>query len=211
MSELRDLERRTFRATRDDGLLDIVMAAFVSMFALAPMLSAPLGDFWSSAIFGPIWFTTYLVVRYLHSRVVVPRVGSVEPGPDRRNRMRRVAIALWIVNLVAFAVVAAAARGVWSDWLDLSGMVYPIVLGFVALVGLSLAAYALSVWRYAVYGLLVAVAPLVGEWLWQQGRTAHHGFPIAFGSVALIMLITGVTKFANLIRSHPLPADAVPG
>jgi len=211
MSELKDLERWTFRETRDDGLLDIMLAAFASMFALAPVLSEPLGDFWSSAIFGPIWYATYLAIRFLRSNVIIPRVGTVEPGSDRRKRMRRVAIALWVVNLTALGIGFAAANGLWSDWLDLSGVVYPISLGLAALIGLSLSAYALSVWRYAVYALLVAVAPLFGEWMWQRDLADHHGFPVAFGSVALIMLLTGLLRFASLVRKHPLPSDPVPG
>lgn len=205
MSELKELEKRTFRAARDDGLLDVMMAAFASMFALAPLWSDSLGDFWSSAVFGPIWFGVYLIIHYLQNNVVVPRLGRVEPGGPRRGRLRRTGIVLAAVLVSAYLIGIAAAQGIWSDWLDLSGFVYPIALGVVALIVFSLTAYALSVWRYAIYGILVAVAPFFGEWLWQNDLADHHGFPIGFGSVALIMLITGIVRFAAMVRSHPMP------
>jgi len=69
----------------------------------------------------------------------------------------------------------------------------------------SLVAYATSTGRYAVYGLMVTIAPLLGEWLWQNDLASHHGFPVAFGSVALIILITGLARLTALLRRYPLP------
>ncbi len=207
MHELRDLERRTFRAARDDGLLDIMMAAIVSMFAFAPLLSGPLGDFWSSAVFGPFWFAIYLAIRVVHKHVVAPRIGTVEPGTDRRRRLRQVTTVVFVVNAVAMVIGAAAVIGFSAGWLNLSGLVYPISLGVVALVIFSMTSYALSVRRYAVYGLLVAVAPLIGESLWRNDLAEHHGYPVGFGAVALIMLITGITRFTTLVRAYPVPND----
>lgn len=205
MSQLDELERRTFRAARDDGLFDVMMAAIVSMFALAPLLSGSLGDFWSSAIFGPLWFTTYLVIRSVRERIIAPRIGTIEPGGDRKTRLRRVNIVLLVVNSLAFLVGIAAGSGWLSDYIDLGGLVYPITLGLAGLVIFSLVAYATSTGRYAVYGLMVAIAPLVGEWLWQNDLANHHGFPVVFGSTALIILITGLARLATLLRRYPLP------
>jgi hypothetical protein len=207
VTELRDLERRTFRAATDDGLLDIMMAAIVSMFAVAPLLSDPLGDFWSSAVFGPFWFAMYLAIRVVHKHVVAPRIGTVEPGTDRRRRLRRVTIVLFVVNAFALVIGVAAAFGLWAGWLDLTELVYPIALGVAALIVFSMTAYALSVGRYAIYGLLVAAAPLGGEWLWRNDLAAHHGYPAGFGAVALIMVVTGIVRLTTLLRNHPLPRD----
>lgn len=207
MDELRALERRTFRAARDDGLLDIMMAAIVSMFAFAPLLSDPLGDFWSSAVFGPFWFVIYLGIRAVQKHVVAPRIGTVEPGTQRRRRLRHITMVLFTVNAVALVVGVAAAIGFWAGWLNVTELIYPISLGVAALVVFSMAAYALSVWRYAIYGLLVFAAPLIGEALWRNDLAEHHGYPVGFGAVALIMVITGLTRLTTLLRTHPLPND----
>ena len=50
---LKEAERKAFRTKYDDGLWDILLGCFFSMFAIAPFLSASLGDFWSSAVFVP--------------------------------------------------------------------------------------------------------------------------------------------------------------
>lgn len=207
MSDFKEIERKTFQVARDDGLLDVMMAAFVSMFALAPLWSEALGDFWSSAVFGPIWFAGYLVVRYLRAQVVTPRLGSMEPGKPRQQRIRRAGIVMSVVLSIAYVVGVVATQGFGPDWFDLGELVYPITLGLTALIVFSLTGYSLSVWRYYVYGVLVAIAPLIGEWLWQNDLAAHHGYPVAFGSVAVIMLTAGIARLLTIIRDHPLPGD----
>lgn len=206
--DLKALERRTFRAANDDGLWDVLIASVVAMFAIAPILSDRLGDFWSSAIFIPIWIATYLSIRIIRVRVVVPRIGTVIPGPQRTRRMRRFGLAMLIVNTAALIAGIAVAAAAATDRLDFDGLGYPIALSVGSLVGFSLAAYATSVVRFAVYGLMLAVAPLVGEWLWRNDLAEHHGYPVAFGAVAAVILIVGIVRFTTLMRSHPVPPNA---
>jgi hypothetical protein len=78
-------------------------------------------------------------------------------------------------------------------------------LGLILLVGFSLAAYLLDFRRLYLYGLLVWLAPLVGEWLYTNYQVPHHGFPITFGLVAAIMILTGLVLFVRLLRDNPLP------
>ncbi|MEJ2678211.1 MAG: hypothetical protein P8174_03940, partial [Gemmatimonadota bacterium] len=78
--DLVEAERRSFRAAYDTGLWDIMIAAVVSMLAIAPYLSRSMGDFWSSAIFLPFWAVLYLGLRLVRRRVVVPRVGTIRVG-----------------------------------------------------------------------------------------------------------------------------------
>ena len=84
---------------------------------------------------------------------------------------------------------------------------YPIGLGMVVLVGFSVGAYVTSISRYYLYGLMLAVAPLVGEWLWREDLATHHGYPIVFGAAAVIIFITGMARFTGIVRRYPLPPD----
>jgi hypothetical protein len=104
----------------------------------------------------------------------------------------------------AYALVAAAAA---TDRLGYNGLAYPLTLGVVSLVGFSLAAYATSIIRFAVYGFMFAVAPLIGEWLWRNDLANHHGYPLVFGTAATVVLIVGVIRFTTLIRTHPVPPN----
>ena len=58
---LRAAERKAFQATTNDGLWDVMLGVFFWMFAFAPYLSRPLGDFWAAFVFLPIYAVTMLV------------------------------------------------------------------------------------------------------------------------------------------------------
>ncbi len=77
-ADLQRIERSTFRSVADSGLWDIVLASLVAMFAIAPLLSGRLGDFWSAAVFLPFFAILLLGIRVVQARVIQPRIGIVE-------------------------------------------------------------------------------------------------------------------------------------
>jgi hypothetical protein len=87
------------------------------------------------------------------------------------------------------------------------------VLSPILLVGFSLAAYFLNIPRYYVYGLLLAVAPFVGERLYRGGHASHHGFPVVFGGAAALITAVGLITLWVRVRGlrprleGPRPAD----
>jgi hypothetical protein len=193
--DLREVEKRIFRSAVDDGLWDVLLAALVSMFAIAPLLSTRLGDFLSSAVFVPILAAVYAVVLYLRKRIVAPRIGVVHFGKARQARLKLFTILMLTANVIFFVVGLVAASSVpgrgWSVPIGFS----IVVLGF-----LSTAAYFLDLPRLYAYGLMLAAAPLVGEWLWRGGYASHHGFPVTFGTVATVIAITGLIHFVSLVQ-----------
>jgi hypothetical protein len=205
--DLETLEQRTFRTVTDDGLWDVLIAAVFANLAIAPLLSEDLGDFGSSALLAPVWLATYLVIRVVRRRIVNPRVGTVRFGIERRRRLRKLTIVMLVVNVLAAVLGTVAFIGVQLDWLDLGdgSIGYPLGLGITILIGFSGAASVTGIARYYLYGLMLAGAPLVGEWLWREGLSTHHGYPIVFGTAAAIIFVTGIARFIAVLRDHPLP------
>ena len=58
-----------------------------------------------------------------------------------------------------------------------------------------------------VYGILLALALPAGEWLYQNYGFSHHGYPVAFGTLAIIMFIRGLYKFITFMKDTPYPAE----
>jgi hypothetical protein len=100
--------------------------------------------------------------------------------------------------------------GLWDIFLGCYFLMFSIIFGMLLLMGFSLAAYFLDFNRLYIYGLLVSLSPLVGEWLWSRGYAAHHGFPITFGASAGIMILVGLTIFVRLLRDNPVPTEGIP-
>ncbi len=92
--DLKAAERRVFRTAVDHGLWDVFLASMVAMLAIAPLLSETMGDFWSSAVFLPVYAGVYLAIRLIREHVVVPRVGLVQFGSYRKNRLRRFTVVM---------------------------------------------------------------------------------------------------------------------
>ncbi|MFC1640156.1 hypothetical protein ACFL3B_05275 [Gemmatimonadota bacterium] len=205
-ADLKKLERTTFRAAADTGLWDLLLASYLATFAIVLLLSGRLGDFWSSAILVPVCAGVYLIIRIIHTRVVLPRVGIIEVGSRRRTHLRRLSSIMLVVNLVAFAL------GIFAATRSAAGQDFPVplVLSLTLLVGFSLAAFLLGIPRLFVYGVLVAGAPLVGEELFQRGYASHHGWPITFGVAAAIIFVSGLVRFWRILPRRMAGAEALP-
>lgn len=202
---LKDAERKVFKSTFADGLWDIFLSFFVLQFAIGPFLSTSMGDFWSSAMLIPILGVAYLAIWVVRKYVVAPRVGVVEFGAVRKTRLKRFTMIMLAINLIAFLLGIIAALRFPSMPVGGSN----IIFGLILLIIFSTAAYFLDFPRLYLYGLLTALAPQIGEWLFQNKDTPHHGYPIVFGTVAGIMFLTGLVTFVRFLANNPLPNEAM--
>ena len=200
---LKEAEQKVFGAAFRDGLWDILIGCVVLMFAVAPFLSRSLGDFWSSAVFVPFWALAYLATWLIRKYVVRPRVGVVKFGSWRKAKLTRFSVVMFVVFLLAFAlgVVSALRFGAVPGW------VHTVSFSLIALSTFSLTATFLRfTWLY-IYGALIALSPLVGEWLYVRLNVPHHGYPVAFGVSASVAILVGLTKLIRLVRTYPISSQ----
>jgi hypothetical protein len=200
---LRDAERKVFHTAVNDGLWDIFLGCFFLMFAITPFLSERLGDFWSSVIFLPFWGLVYLAIRFVRKHVITPRLGSVKFGASRNAILMRFNLVMLVVNLLALVLGLIAA----SLTSRIPGQATSIALGLVLLAAFSFAAYFLGIGRLYIYALLLGLAPPIGEWLWVNHLTSHHGYPVTFGVISGIMILTGIMLLLRLLRSYQAARD----
>jgi hypothetical protein len=199
---LQEAERKVFRTVFQDGLWDLFLGCFMLLFALAPLLSVRLGDFWSSAVFLPFWGLVALAIWLIRKHVIAPRLGVVKFGQMRKRRLRWFSLVMLGVNVVALVLgIVFALRSA------VPGQGVAIVFGLILLVGSSTAAYLLDFRRLYGYALLVGLSPLVGEWLYTHHDVPHHGLPLTFGITSGIMILTGLVIFVRLLRDNPLPGE----
>ncbi|MEJ2011168.1 MAG: hypothetical protein P8X64_02965 [Anaerolineales bacterium] len=203
---LKDAEQRVFQTATNDGTWDILLGCFFLMFAIAPLLSASLGDFWSSAVFLPFWGAAYVALRLIRKHVVRPRIGSVRFGKSRRAVLSRFNVILLVLNLLTFVLGLFAAAYASR----IPGQVMGFALGLILLGGFSFAAFYLGISRLYVYGLLTGLGPPIGEWLWTRGLVSHHGYPLMFGFISGTMIFVGLALLLRLIAQYPASDDDQP-
>ena len=197
---LKSAERKAFQSTFADGLWDVFIGFFALQFAIAPLLSKSLGDFWSSAIFLPVWGVVYLAIWLTRKYVVAPRIGTVSFGKMRRQKLQKFSLILLISNIVMFVLGIIVAL----NFRRLPGFGIASLLGLLMLAGFSVAAYMLDYKRLYVYGLMLFLAPPIGEWLYANQGASHHGYPIVFGFSAGVMILVGLVLFIWMLRNNPL-------
>jgi hypothetical protein len=197
---IKETERKVFRSAYQDGLVDIAIGCFILMFAIGPFLSPYLGDFWSSAVFLPFWAIGFLILWLIRRFVVKPRVGVVKYGSWRISRMTRVNVLIMGFGIFALflGILSAALFDFVPGWTHIASFSLVFFIGF------SIAGYFLEFSRLYLYGALVAMAPLIGEFLYVYLNIPHHGFPVTFGITASLMIITGLLLLMRLLRDHPL-------
>ena len=203
---LKEAERQVFRTVFKDGLWDVFIGCLVLQFAIAPLLSVSLGDFWSSAVFLPFFGLVFLAIWLIRKHVVTPRIGRVKFGPFRTKKLARFTLLMLALNCVAFVLgaIAALTFELVPGWIITAGF------AFVVLNGASIAAYFLSFARLYVYGVMFALSFAIGELLYTYLGVAHHGVPVTFGFTAATIILTGVVVFGRFLRSHPLPTVGSP-
>ena len=199
---LKAVDRKIFKSYFEDGLLDMFLAAFVLMFAVGPFLSGPLGDFWGTVIFLPFFGVVYLVLWYIRRRVVTPRIGSVKWGEMRKKKLRTWTIIMLVINVIFLLM------GVVSFFKPItSGYTMSIGFSVTMLILFTAAGYMLDFSFLYVYGILIALAMPIGEWLYQNAGFSHHGYPVVFGTLSVIMFARGLYKFITLLKDTPLQVE----
>jgi MFS family permease len=202
---LKEAERKAFRFSYNDGLWDIFLGCFFLNFVIGPYLSTSLGDFWSSVVFLPFYALVFLIIWLTRKYVVTPRIGRVKFGQVRISKLTKFTVVMLVFNILAAisGFIAALSFG------RVPGQLLGIFLGIILLIGFSTAAYFLDFYRLYIYGLLVGISPMVGEWLWIQGLASHHGFPITFGISSGIMILVGLIVFIRLLHDNPVPTEEI--
>jgi cytosine/uracil/thiamine/allantoin permease len=200
---LKTAERKAFRTTLADGLWDIFIACLLLSLAIAPLFSATLGDFWSSAIFLPIYGLVYLAIWLLRKHVIRPRIGTVKFGAVRQKKLRRFTTIMLVLNVLVFVAGLVVALVVNFQDRAQFGWLISLFLGLFVLMGFSMAGTLLDTPRYYLYGLMLLAAPPIGEWLYQQHGFTHHGYPVVFGFSAAVMILTGLVLFLRLLKNNP--------
>jgi hypothetical protein len=198
-TSLRDLERNMYRDSIQDGILDIQIGCMLLMFVLPIYLSPKLGDFWSSVVFLPLWFLVIFGLRAYRKKVVQPRVGRIQYGTFRKKRLRRLNRIILVFNLIALILGLLS----FIQFTELSGWIISARFSIILLIGFSLAGYMLEIPRIYLYGILISAAPMVGEYLYQNLGFSHHGFPITFGFLSAVLVLTGLVILVRLLKKYP--------
>ena len=198
-TSLREVEKRTYMAYHQDGLLDIFVGVYVLLFGSGiSLMTVTEFSTWFvipaifPALMVPIWVSA-------KKQITMPRIGYVKFGSRGANKLMAVFIGLMVAGLGAFMVFSFSSSQAWA--LTLRNLIISngmIIIGISAAAMSSLFGYTMGLNRLHAYGILTLVLFLAG-----------HFIAIPFGyillAVGLVIIINGFVLLTQFIRKYPLP------
>ena len=211
MLDLREIERRAFRSTYQDGLWDMCWGAIV--MAMAISMHRPEDGYGPANI---ILATVVPVVAgglfWLGKKLItLPRMGQVRFGPARKRRGRTLAIILGLVVLVQAGIVGLTALG----WLN--PQVGAKINGFLADHSLERLAVA------ALGSLFVGPSMILIAYFIDFPRGYYIAVMMSLAVFLMILLnrpvyavvigglifLPGLVLFVRFLKRYPLPQEGV--
>lgn len=195
------INRRLLLTLHQDGLLDILAGMIVISFGIIPLLDdSGLGAGWRQVIFLSLYGLEVAGVMILKKKVTQPRAGLVVLS---RSTQRKISTVLLVLNLAIFLLFIASYLFELKIGDVLGQYQLSIILGLAFLAILTVTGIMIKAYRFSLYGLLVFASYLGAEHLFLDGKTQHHGIPLASlisgGFIVLIGVIL-LTRFVNVYK-----------
>ena len=206
---LKELEKKAFRSTFQDGLWNIFLGIILMAMAVNTLLSRiGVSGLETMAVFISLEVVAIIVLFVGKRRITVPRIGHVKFSSKRRAKLTKVRLVLAlsvIAGLVVF-FVAAAMRGNASGIMS-PGILFPLGWMANALIVFGLMAHFMDFPRLYIIGVLYAITLPIDRALYEfAGIKITY---IVFGIPAAIILVMGFVLLSLFLRDNPLLEEVV--
>jgi hypothetical protein len=213
---LKEAERKAFRlSTSQDGLYDFFFGTYIILLSLMPWLDENgMGTPWNVILVMALGLLILLGVLLAKKYVVAPRIGQVRFGAERKQRMRRLAIAMAIIFLITVVLFAMTVSAIYYrepifqgsiEWALPLDPVHTMAGVFIFAI-FSVIGYVNDYVRLYLYGFLYGLGYVVSTIL--QDITGNPFYwPMAL--VGLVVALTGLVLFLRFLREYPLPQEPV--
>ena len=209
---LKEIERRAFRSTYQDGLWDMyfgVVVMAMAAFMYRPEDGYSLANIILAMVVIAVASGLLLVGKML---ITLPRMGQVRFGPARKQKARTLAIILGLVVLVQAGIVGLTTLG----WLD--PQMGAKINGF-------LADHSLERLAVATLGSLFVGPPMIliayfidfprGYYIAVMMSLAVFlmilvNQPIYAVVIGGLIVLPGLVLFVRFLKRYPLPQESVP-
>lgn len=202
---LKEIERRAYRSTFDDGIYDILFGMLFLILALIPVLQS-IGI---PRFYGYLFGVIPTVFVWLGKRcVTIPRLGAVEFGPKRRSRRL-----LFLVICAAFffltlpLLLMTTAKGFGASLAENVGL--PPTVGLVVAPVVAIAAYFLDYPRMYVYAAVLFVGIPYSDFMYRYLDKPFNSL-ISFGIPGAVVLVYGLTLLSGFTKKYPKPIPEAP-
>jgi len=194
-SDLKDAERKTYLSYFDDGILDIV--------AGLPVLSFGLGMLFDATLLFIFTWLPIILFWPLKQAITLPRMGYVKFNPERRRKISKNMVLLFIAGTLSLLLGIVAFLGFEGQAFDLREFMMEyglLVFGAVMAGAFVLISILFEIRRFMGYAALV-----FGGWLVPYLFAIEEGLSVAMAG-GLISLI-GLGILVRFLVNTPVPSE----
>jgi hypothetical protein len=211
---LKELERKAFRSTFQDGLWDMFLGFLLLNMGGGTLLGGSEMSILGSMVVLTLFAGLVLVGFWAGKKfITTPRLGSVEFGAHRKTKLQKVRLVLFV------SVLLGVLMAVWGVGASVGGL--PYVIGRVPLpayvwagqcvVVFGLAAYFMDVTRFYLYGVLYALPFPLGIVLAENtSLSGSVSMALTFGLSGGTMVLVGLVLFYRFVRQYPVAVHRPP-
>lgn len=200
VESLKQLERRAYRSTFQDGIYDIQFGLLFIILAWIPLLEAVgVSRFIGYGLLAIPFILLWLGKRY----VTIPRLGAVEFGARRKTRSKLLLlIGAGVVVLMLPLIIMIIGQGISGPegWMLVAAMALPVFV---------LGVYFLDFPRLYIYAAVLIAGVLQAEFLAAYVPTPFNSL-ISFGLPGVIIFLVGLSFLARFIRKYPRSNQEAP-
>jgi hypothetical protein len=208
--DLKEIERKAFRSTYEDGLWDIYFGLIVicmSIFIYRPANGySPMNIILALLAMSVAYSLFWAGKKY----ITLPRMGQVRFGDIRRKKKTIMTIFLSVVVLIQLVVLGLTTLGWFNPEVgarvngflksrDLMDLTVAVIGSLFVVAGMTLTAYFSDFPRGYFIAAMMALAVFLMIYLNQPA------YPILIGA---LMLIPGTVLFFRFLKKYPLPGEA---
>jgi hypothetical protein len=208
--DLKEIERKAFRSTYEDGLWDIYFGLIVicmSIFIYRPANGySPMNMILALLAMSVAYSLFWAGKKY----ITLPRMGQVRFGDIRRKKKTIMTIFLSVVVLIQLVVLGLTTLGWFNPEVgarvngflksrDLMDLTVAVIGSLFVVAGMTLTAYFSDFPRGYFIAAMMALAVFLMIYLNQPA------YPILIGA---LMLIPGTVLFFRFLKKYPLPGEA---
>lgn len=206
---LKELERRAYRSTFQDGLWDLYLAGLMACLGILGILPGMRDETWAWLLGYTLLVGAVMVLFILGKKyITVPRLGAVKFGPKRKRRKIILVIVLSLTVLLNILILLLTMGVIEAPaWLQNSAnemtrkgvmdVFVPLFAGLWVTVVMCVIAYFIEYYR----GMYIALLFGLGIFL-----DMTFGLPVVMVALAVLVAIPGLILLIRFINKYPIQA-----
>jgi hypothetical protein len=204
--DLKEIEKKTWRSTLEDGILDIYFGILVLSIGIGITLGDFLPEPFDSLL--PIFLMIIGLIMFLLGKrfITQPRLGKVKFGFKQKSRKLKTMVVLSIntIVLLIFYIVRLINPALWSVFpVFIQGLITGLL--FIT-VPLCFAAYFLQHPRLYFIAVLVGLSFFLSD-LFSIFLVEPFDVLTAFGITSFVIIFIGLLSLIKFIRKYPKPKE----